>query len=735
MTSHSWKVDGLHCTSCMAAIRKYLEKSGAKNIIINFSSHTINIDIESEKIKSIEEGVTNLGFPKSNQTQTPSAHNHTHTHAHDSHHTHDSHHAHSHTTSISFLSHKNVFLIALILTLPFFFSMFYGHHHLLGSSELASKIISFSLATPVFILGLLYFGKSAYQSLKLGMANMNVLILFGAGVAYFYSSYLAFFTNEHILFFETTATIITLVLFGNFIEEWTVNKTQREVQKLIRSQDVKANIVVYNADGSEYVYTDDAKRLKVGDIILIKSGESVPTDAKILWGKGLFNDAIISGETLPIYKSINDKILGASLLTDGNVRAIVTEVGKDTVLNHIIQMIEKAQLSKPKIQKFADKISSIFVPTIAFIGLLTFILNYVAFNNEIDESLRRSITVLVIACPCAMGLATPAAIAVGLSRGTKLGILFKETQCLEQMKTIQRVIFDKTGTLTTGIFALENYFIQPSHELLINQDLIYSIMKHSNHPIALSIVQIWKTEKVSNFSEVSEIKGAGMRVVFKGQKIEIGSKNINPNLISQATEDHSLYIVLNDVLVGWIDIKDQIRTEAQQVVENLQKKGIETWILSGDKKATVKEVAEKLGIENYVAEQNPQQKLLMVEKLSLEKPTIMIGDGINDAPALAKATIGASISSASSITINAAQLILIKNGISELPHAIRLGEETFKTIRTNLFWAFFYNIFAVPIAALGLLGTFAPTLGTLIMAGSDVILFINSAWLFRKNID
>ncbi|MCX8473729.1 MAG: cation-translocating P-type ATPase [Sediminibacterium sp.] len=732
MISHSWQVEGLHCTSCMAAIRKFLEKSGAKNIAINFSSHTIEVEIEKEKIVQIEDGVTNLGFPKSDphlSLTSNTKHNHNHSHAHEHSHSHN----HSHSTSI--LTQKNVFLISLILTLPFFFSMIYGHHHLLGKNEFISKIVSFCLATPVFIFGLLYFGKSAYQSLKIGMANMNVLILLGAGVAYFYSTYLAFFTNEHVLFFETTATIITLVLFGNFIEEWTVSKTQREVQKLIRSQNVTANVVVYNADGSEYVYTEDAKRLKVGDIILIKSGETVPSDAKILWGNGLFNDAIISGETLPISKTNNDKILGASILTDGNVRAIITEVGKDTVINHIIQMIEKAQNSKPKIQKFADKISSIFVPTIAIIGLLTFLINYFAFSTPLAESLRRSITVLVIACPCAMGLATPAAIAVGLSRGTKLGILFKETQCLEQMKSIKRVIFDKTGTLTTGVFALENYFINPAFQNIINKDLIYSIMKHSNHPIAQSIVQIWKTDKVNSFSEVTEIKGSGMRVKFKDDHIEIGSKNINIDVITKFNEEHSLYLILNNNIAGWIDIKDQIREEAYNVVTNLHKKGIETWILSGDKKTIVNDVAAKLGITNYLAEQSPQQKLLMVEKLSFEKPSIMIGDGINDAPALAKATIGASLSSASSITLNAAQLILIKNGISELPHAIRLGQETFNTIRTNLFWAFIYNILAVPIAALGLLGTFAPTVGTLIMAGSDVILFINSAWLFRKKID
>ncbi|MDI9338142.1 MAG: cation-translocating P-type ATPase [Alphaproteobacteria bacterium] len=668
--------------------------------------------------------------------KTPPQNVHAHNHHHQEHEV-----AHKHCCStnavekVPFFSQKVYFYICLILTMPFFISMLAGHEKSHELDYWFNLYLQLILATPVFIIGMLFFGLSAWRSIVSGSMNMNVLIVFGSAVSYFFSLYHVFSPGHHVIYFETSSSIITLVLFGNFIEEWTVRKTHAEVQKLIKTQDVKANMLVYNPDGSEHIFQMDAKDLKVGDLILIKSGEAVPADSKILWGTGAFDESIISGESLPITRTTSDFIIGASMLTDGNIKAQVTKVGKDTVLNNIIHLITTAQAVKPKIQKLADKISAIFVPSVLGIALLCFVINYFLVHVLLSEAVLRAITVLIIACPCAMGLATPAAIAVGLSRGTKLGILYKDANCLEQMKKIQQIVFDKTGTLTTGNFEIDAFFFDPLYADKINQDFVYSILKHSNHPIALSVTRAWKTNSVLLFDHVSELKGLGMRATKNNDIFEIGSKKICDNPDLKIVEPHSLYIFFNKKWVGWINLKDTIRPEAYQVIKKLKSQGIEPIILSGDKHSIVKDVAENLKISTFYAEKSPEEKLKIITNLKQHKFTLMIGDGINDAPALAQADIGASIANAASITLNTAQIILTNNGISELPRAIKLGKETYNTIRSNLFWAFFYNIITIPIAAAGLLGQFAPTFGAIIMAGSDVVLFLNSAYLFKKNLD
>jgi Cu+-exporting ATPase len=342
----------------------------------------------------------------------------------------------------------------------------------------------------------------------------------------------------------------------------------------------------------------------------------------------------------------------------------------------------------------------------------------------------RSIAVLVIACPCAMGLATPAAIAVGLGRGARNGILFRNAKSLELFKDIKQVVFDKTGTLTTGNFQISEFKALNGDEEEFKR-IIYSLEKYSNHPLAKSISNQWKNKDEIKWKTINEIKGRGMQAIDKNNDQYLaGSFSIASHLTNDDT--HSIYLTKNNELLGWIDLKDELRPEALSVVNYLKSKNIKTILLSGDRYKKSKLLADELGIDEVIAEQTPEQKLNKIEALSKEQPTVMVGDGINDAPALAKATIGISMSDASQIAVQSAQVVLMNSGLKKLPTALGLGRHTYITIRQNLFWAFIYNIVAIPVAALGFL---TPSFGALVMGLSDVVLAANSVRLFVKKVD
>ncbi|MBK5273235.1 MAG: cadmium-translocating P-type ATPase, partial [Bacteroidia bacterium] len=495
------------------------------------------------------------------------------------------------------------------------------------------------------------------------------------------------------MFYETTATIITLVFMGNYLESASVKSTQRALKTLSKSQKVIANMITYDDQHNEHIFPVENTQLRVGDLILIKSGDQVPMDCKILWGDAHVNEAIVTGESLPVHKYAKDKLIGGSLLHDGTVKAQVTAVGGDTVLSGIINMVKQAQGEKPPVQLLADRISAIFVPVVLGIAAVTLTINWI-FLKELTPALMRSIAVLVIACPCAMGLATPAAIAVGLGRGARNGILFRNATSLELFKSIKQVVFDKTGTLTTGNFSIDNF--QLTTDSLSQEDfkkIASSLEKYSNHPIAKCITNEWKTKDEIQWVKIEEIKGLGMKAEDKeGNTYRLGSFKIVSDLTTVMTDDrHNIYIMKNSTYIGWIDVKDEIRPEAKTVIDYLHSKKIKTILLSGDKAAKCWQLATELNIDTVIAEQTPEQKLASISELSNTSPTAMVGDGINDAPALAKATIGISMSDASQIAMQSAQVVLTNHGLKHLPIALGLGKHTYITIKQNLFWAFAYN--------------------------------------------
>lgn len=608
--------------------------------------------------------------------------------------------------------------------------------------------LQLSLCLPVYVVGMSFFGTSAIKSLRNGMPNMNVLVALGATAAFVYSLYGTLIGEaEQYMFYETSAAILTLVFLGNYLEDASLHSTQRALNSLAKSQKVMANMIAYDDQHQEHVFPVENIQLKVGDLILIRNGEQVPMDCKILWGEAHVNEAIVTGESNPVHKFSKDKLIGGSVLQDGTVKAQVTAVGNDTVLSGIINLVKQAQGDKPPVQQLADKISAIFVPVVIGIAVLTLAVNWITMGN-FTPALMRSIAVLVIACPCAMGLATPAAIAVGLGRGAKAGILFRNATSLELFKDIKQVVFDKTGTLTTGAFTISDFRIvksavsaEAAGAVITEEDpgipdddefkrLVYSLEKYSNHPIAKCITREWKTKNELPWNTIEEVKGIGMKATDKkGNEYQAGSYKVAANHTTD--HSHNIYVMQNDRLLGWIDVADEIRPEARSVVDYLHSKNIKTILLSGDRQLKCQQLATQLGIDETIAEQTPEQKLKKITELNKQLPTVMVGDGINDAPALAKATVGVSMSEASQIAMQSAQVVLMGSGLKNLPMALGLGRHTYLTIKQNLFWAFFYNIIAIPIAAFGFL---TPTFGALVMGLSDVVLAVNSVRLFVKKV-
>ncbi len=555
-----------------------------------------------------------------------------------------------------------------------------------------------------------------------------MLIALGATAAFVYSLIGAILQLGHdYLYFETAATIITLVLLGNWLEDMTISTTQRALKELVKHQKVMATMIAYDHEHKEQLFPVENKDLRSGDLVLINTGEQVPADCKILWGEVEANEAIITGESLPVKKRPKDQLIGGSIIETGTVKAQVTAVGKDSVLSRIVALATQAQGEKPPVQQLADRISAVFVPAVLLIAIITFLVNYYGVDISLKNALMRSIAVLVIACPCAMGLATPAAIAVGLGRAARNGVLFKDARTLEFFKKIKLVVFDKTGTLTTGKFGIHAWHAEIEKAEFMR--IVYSMEKFSNHPIAKSITQKWKTSTPLQWESIEEIKGLGMKAIDKsGNKFMLGSSKIKP---AGQLSNHDIFLIKNNDLLGWIDITDELRPEAAGVVNYFKSKGISTILLSGDTDEKCRLITQTLSIDDYYAEQTPEQKMAVMSRLTAKAPTAMVGDGINDAPALAKATIAISISDASQIAIQHSHVILMNTGLKHLPLAVGLGKHTFLTIKQNLFWAFAYNIFAIPIAAAGFL---MPGIAALVMGLSDVVLAINSVRLRWKNV-
>ena len=705
MESVQWKVDGMSCTNCALSIHKYLQASGIEAPKVSFMEGEVQFEMPQEMNKeTLIKGIQKLGYKVRGQEEKQ--------------------------TKTWLDNNRDRALFSFLFTAPLVLHMLPGVH----IHFLMNPYVQLGLTLPVFIVGILYFGKSAWYSIVSGIPNMNVLVSIGALASFGYSLYGTLIGQGALFaYYETTATIITLVFFGNYLEDASVQSTQRALKDLVKAQKVMANMIVFDENHKEIIFNVESTSLKVGDIILVNAGETIPMDSKILWGEASVNESIVTGESVPVFRKMHDILLGGSTIENGTIKAYVTAVGDDTVLANILKMVKAAQGEKPPVQILADKISAIFVPLVLGIALLTLIGNFILTDIGFGASMLRAIAVLVISCPCAMGLATPAAIAVGLGRGARNGVLFKNAKSLETFKDIKQVVFDKTGTLTSGHFTITHFNVETGLAEEEFKKIAYSLEKYSNHPIAKCISTHWKNKEDIKWKTIEEVKGMGIQATDKEGNTYFAGSFASLHEI-KAEDGHNFYIQKNNKLLGWIDVADEIRPEAKEVIATLHKQGIHTILLSGDRKIKCERVGKALGIQEIISEQSPSDKLNKLEALTKISPTAMVGDGINDAPALAKATIGISLSNASHIAIQSAQVILMNQGLKNLPMALGLGRRTYETIKENLAWAFSYNIIAIPVAALGLLGTWGPTYGALIMGLSDVVLAINSLRLFKKKL-
>ena len=717
METINWKIEGMSCSTCALTIGKYLEKKGGQNIKVSLASGDVSFDSPGELDRQqLQKGIHDLGYsvvkeeaPDTKAVRRP------------------------------LNRHLRYFLFCLPFTVLLMLPMAPG---MAGLHWLMSSWVQFVLCLPVFITGMLFFGRSAIKSLFNGLPNMNVLIAIGAAAAFVYSLVGSIEgLGPDYLFYETTAAIITIVFLGYYIEDASIQATQRSLNSLAASQKVMATMIAFDDQHQEVLFPVENTQLRSGDLILIRSGEQVPADCKILWGEGGADESILTGESLPVDKVAKDTLIGGSLLVSGSVKAQVTAAIGDSVMAGIVRLVREAQGEKPPMQQLADRISAVFVPVVIGLAVITFLGNYL-YLHQAPPALMRSIAVLVIACPCAMGLATPAAIAVGLGRAARSGILFRNARHLEAFRNIRQVIFDKTGTLTTGDFSISRWQALPDAATADNtrpetaltddqfREIAFSLEKYSNHPIAKGIAGEWKQKKSIPWQKIEEVKGLGMKAQTKSGDIYwAGSHKVAAALTTDDT--HNVYIIRNDRLLGWIDVQDTLRPEAASVVQWLHGKGIRTVLLSGDRRQPCMQLAARLGIAEVLAEQTPEQKLQQVSRLNSEMPSAMVGDGINDAPAIARATIGLSMSDASHLAVQTADVVLMNQGLRHLPAALQLGRQTFATIRSNLFWAFFYNVIAIPVAAFGWL---TPAVAALAMGFSDVVLVVNSLRLYVKKV-
>ena len=686
------QVEGMSCTNCAAGIKKHLINKGLEDVNVNFSTGEASCNIDTlHNQNDIENIIQELGYSiiKPNKEIKK---------------------------RISKV--ERYFYSTLIFTLPLFSHMFFPE-----GSFIQNPIFQFFLCLPVYLIGVAYFGKSAWSSLKAGIPNMDVLIFIGSSAAFFYSIYGSFLLDsQDYLFFETAATIITLVLLGNVLEHKSVQKTTTAIGDLSSIQEVVAKIEV-----NGIIKEVNFDNIKVGDILIVNSGDKIPTDGVIVSGSAYIDESMITGESTPTNKNKNADVIGGTIVSDGNVKIKASKVGNNTLLSQIIELVKNAQNNKPNIQKLGDQVSAVFVPIVLSIAILTFFIGHYYFLLNMQEALLRGIAVLVISCPCAMGLATPTAVMVGIGRAAKNGILIKGGDSLEKLASIKSIVFDKTGTLTTGKFIVSNFNAINEDEQKI-KNIIYNIEQHSSHPIAKSLCSAFKENSSPlELINIIEEKGVSISAEIDKNLYTIGSSNIH-----LSAERHDLFVLKNDRLIATLDISDELKTNTDLVVSSLNKTGYTTTLLSGDKKDKCDMLAKELGITTTFSEQLPQDKIAKIEELVNQYPTAMVGDGINDAPALAKATIGISLGNATQIAIQSADVVLLNNeDLKQLPQALQLGKHTLLTIKQNLFWAFSYNLVAIPIAFLGFLN---PMWAALFMAFSDVIVIGNSIRLRYKKI-
>ena len=617
----------------------------------------------------------------------------------------------------------------------------------------------FSTVQFILVLPVLYFGRKFFsvgiRAILRRKPNMDSLVALGAGAAFLYSVYstvLAYLGDEHAamnLYYESAAVILTLITLGKYFEGVSKSRTTNAISKLVGLVPKTANLI---KDGEEHVVAVD--EISAGDILLVRPGEKVPLDGVVIEGRSTVDESMLTGESIPVEKDINSKVVGASINKTGVFKMKVTKVGKDTTLSQIIKLVEDAQNSKAPIAKLADEISGVFVPIVIVLALIAGILWYFVGDASWSFSLKIIIAVLVIACPCALGLATPTAIMVGTGKGAEHGILIKSSEALQLAKEVDTVVFDKTGTLTEGKISVTDImtFNNLSEEVLLQ--LAASVEYLSEHPLGLAIVDEAKNRNLDllEVKDFSSLTGLGISSMVDGKSVLIGNEKLmlENNIVTKDSVEKAekyasegktpLFIAVDSELAGIIAVADQIKASSLETVEKLHSLGLEVVMLTGDNKKTAEVIAEQLSIDKVVSEVLPEDKANKIKKLQAQgKKVAMVGDGINDAPALVQAEVGIAVGTGTDVAIDAADIVLMKPDLNSVVNAIVLSKKTITNIKENLFWAFFYNVIGIPFA-MGVFYIFGgpllnPMLAGAAMSFSSISVVLNALRLKRVKLN
>jgi len=737
MTKTILNISGMHCASCAAVIENTLKKEeGIFSVNVNIASEKAYLEFDPAKISlvKIQEITKKIGYTlKEKEAQADKE-------------THD-HHKAEKESEIRKL--KTRFLASLILGLPIIYMVMGGFFNLPmpGFFENYGSLIQLILTTAV-ILSCLNIWVSGFKSLLRFHPNMDSLIFIGTGVAYFYSlivSILMFFNTipEVYLYYESAALILIFISLGKFLESKTKGKTSDAIKKLIGLQPKEAIVI---KDGQETKIPISA--VQINDIILVRPGEKIPVDGIVTDGYSGVDQKAITGESIPVEKKIGDEVIGATINKTGVLKFRATRVGKDTMLAQIIKIVEEAMGSKAPIQLLADKVSLYFVPTVIGIAFLTLII-WSLLGQPISFGLTVFVSVLIIACPCALGLATPTAVMMGTGLGAQKGILIKSGKALEMAKKINVVVFDKTGTLTKGEPIVTNIFSFSESESEVLK-IAASIEKNSEHPLAQAIVNYAKQKNIqlSETYKFQAIPGKGVQSEIDGKKIFLGTRKLmfenqidptyyeNQIAMFETQGKTAMILAFDGKIVGVIAVADTLKEYSKDAIAMLHKMGKKTIILTGDNKLVGQAIAKEIGIDEVLAEVLPQEKATAIKKLQEQKNIVaMVGDGINDAPALAQSDLGIALGSGTDVAMETGEIVLIKDDLRDVVTAIDLSRYTMAKIKQNLFWAFIYNVVGIPVAA-GILYSFTgwllnPMIAAAAMAFSSVSVVSNALLMKR----